>query len=231
MPEFVLANGTVFPSKGAAKKYFKEVLEAQWSEGLIPKHLESNMRAILRQHIFQDQIIGPGIKHYEVRENESGKCFYAVRVDGTVVPFGVHQAIYPLGYGSRVSSAFRNAVRQDTESFRPAEGETKPCVITGELLDRQEGEVDHQEPWTFECILAVFLSTQGLTVDDVKLAIEPGTSYREWPANPELRNKFRIFHANVAQLRWIKKEINSANSSLYRLRDNPDALSLIEMLG
>jgi hypothetical protein len=101
MREFVLANGTVFPSKGAAKRYFKEVLETQWPEGLIPKHLESNMRAVLRHHIFQDQIVGPGIKHYEVRENESGRCFYAVRVDGTVVPLGVHQAIYPLGYGSR----------------------------------------------------------------------------------------------------------------------------------
>jgi hypothetical protein len=124
-----------------------------------------------------------------------------------------------------VSQAFRRVVRFDLYKARDqffaankdAEGFVV-CAETGERISRDQAQMDHRAPLTFEVIVRTFLASQGLALDQV-----PITSGRDEQVSPEiadsaLAERFRGYHAKVALLDLVKDTANLVQSARHRMK-------------
>lgn len=116
---------------------------------------------------------------------------------------------------TQVRNAFRPVIARDIEEWRRAyfrllEDETGrvPCAISGVLLRPGEGQVDHIHPDTFSSLVDRFLERLGLDYDDVRLR-ENWDGHIHRPLEDEtLGEAFRIWHGEVARLRFIRTDLN-----------------------
>jgi hypothetical protein len=78
--------------------------------------------------------------------------------------------------------------------------------------------MDHRPPMTFEVIVTTFLCGRGLSLDGVPLTTGKDDQVSPEVTDEGLREAFRIFHAGVARLDFVKDSVNLAQASRNRLK-------------
>lgn len=218
-----------FETQGEANSFFKAMLNRYKSGDRVNEEDSLHLAALLERHSEYISKVGCGVDHFEVILTEHGtQCFWVVRRDGSRTDFS-----YPHCISQRVpsrklevSQAFRRAIRFDLyqarDTFFSGHNDSNglvACAVTSELIGRDQAHMDHRPPMTFEVIVTTFLAGRGMSLDDVPL-----TSGQDEQVSPEitdeaLKEAFRVYHASVAQLDFVKNTVNLAQSSRHRLKN------------
>ena len=203
-----------FPTKKAAKDFFRDMLNRYRLGELISHEDTQILDELLDRHPDKNEIGGPLLIGFRVdRSLFNTRCFYAVRVDGSSHDFSIGTAI-DCGHpptDTRVRIGFRAAIQEDIRSFKNSyfaqfgkEG-VAPCQETGAVLKLADAHVDHVWPFTFETLVDVYLSARGVAADQILLEWKDG---QECVADGDLRSGFVSFHNATAPLLVVAGNIN-----------------------
>ena len=217
-----------FDKQGDATLFFKTMLNRYRPGERVSDDDGLDVVALLERHTEYVMKVGCGVDHFEVVMTEHGtQCFRIVRVDGSGTDFSYPHCIsqrVPSGK-QEVSQAFRRAVRFDLYRARDIffaahsnEDGLVACAVTGERIGREEAHMDHRPPMTFEVIVTTFLCGRGLSLDGVPLTTGKDDQVSPEVTDEGLRESFRIFHAGVARLDFVKDSVNLAQASRNRLK-------------
>jgi hypothetical protein len=217
-----------FDKQGDATLFFKTMLNCYRPGERVSDDDGLDVAALLERHTEYVTKVGCGVDHFEVVMTEHGtQCFRIVRVDGSGTDFSYPHCISQRAPSRKqeVSQAFRRAVRFDLYRARDIffaahsdEDGLVACAVTGERIGREEAHMDHRPPMTFEVIVTTFLCGRGLSLDSVPLTTGKDDQVSPEVTDEGLREAFRIFHAGVARLDFVKDSVNLAQASRNRLK-------------
>jgi len=216
-----------FPNQKQAREYFQGILYRYEIGIVIPDPDHSDLAALLVRHPEASQKIGAGISYFTVMNAAQGtQCFCLHRADGTSTDFSMGSCITGKGPTrfQEVSQAFRAIVSPDIHSQRDtlfanhgSDGAIE-CAVSGKLITREQGHMDHRPPLTFQVIVRTFLVANNLRVNDVQLSESSDNQFTTTLEAPEIAEKFREYHSSVATLDFVAKSINLAQSSKHRIK-------------
>jgi hypothetical protein len=117
---------------------------------------------------------------------------------------------------SKFRESCREAIQEDLRNVKLAyfkklskKGKVK-CQETGLLLKWEDLVVDHRQPNTFSIIVDRFVELNQLNLEKIEyIEIVDGANEI---ADNELKEKFRKYHNEKANLRIVKKELNLGRS-------------------
>ena len=90
------------------------------------------------------------------------------------------------------------------------------CQETGELFQYEELNVDHRQPNTFSVIVDRFVELKSIDLKNIEyLTIDGGPNEL---ADKRLKEEFRQYHKDKANLRIVRKNLNLGRS--YQARVN-----------
>lgn len=161
---------------------------------------------VLKHHYKWGMKVGVGLKHLEVRDNLNTRGFWIVRTDGSEIDISWVVALQPGGRPSQkeeVDWAARDRIK-DQIAEHHAKGPCANCPICKKLMIRGQGlHVDHV--YEFWRLLADFLTTQGLTHDDIEHE-DAGIGCR-W-VDDRLATEWADYHKRNAKLRLVHEKCN-----------------------
>ncbi len=240
----------LFKAKSEALLYYKTVLNSyDFGENLNEKHfddvvnllvydeeinngskLESNSEIFIEEELEQ-KIFIEDIRVARVQFNT--KCFERVWSDGTSdytsYTFLINQ---PQKNADRYFTiACRNTVQQDLINLKQkyfkdntlGSGNVK-CQETGHICKWDDLVVDHRQPNTFSIILDRFKEV--FQIDTNNIEYETDDNNLTIFKNNGLSEKFRIYHKEKANLRVVKREVNSGRASMGRVKQNSKDLKI-----
>lgn len=197
-----------YQSKEALKARLKAHL-ANAKDGRVEHPVaHSKLLYLLYMHPRSEEKIGVGVDHFNIASNAegSGKGFQLVRVDGSMERFSYKTCIDGVAptMRSRVTEAFRFSVRDQLAEFRACVVLPTTCALTGKLIQtRKDLHVDHRIP--FWKLLERFREEHGFSLCAIKTH---GTGEHLSIADHELQERWKLFHAQVAELQPTLKEEN-----------------------
>ncbi len=145
------------------------------------------------------------------------RCFMMHKKDGTKIDISVPHSIKCIQTARTKNrlpqqlldfkSAARNAIKMQIFEFRDMALQTNPiCELTKELLTRQNADVDHIAPNTFDRLLYNFCSLQKINPVEVDVESINGTIAKI--SNSDIENNWMKYHQSYAELRLISKIAN-----------------------
>lgn len=218
-----------FSTKKDALHYFKTILNSyEFGETLNQDDLK-DILALLETHPRVKEKIGFGIEKVRIAKVIfNTKTFELVRVDSSTEYFSYTKRINaPKSDFTKFREACRQAIQEDLRNVKLAyfsrfskKGKVK-CQETGELLKWEELSVDHRQPNTFSIIVDRFVELNDLNICEINY-FQIGGDMDEIADN-ELKEKFRQYHKDKANLRIVKKDLNLGRSYQARVnRQNKD---------
>jgi hypothetical protein len=157
-----------------------------------------------------------------------------MRPDGSGTDFSYRHCITqnPPSRKQEVSQALRRVVRFDLYTARDqffAENKDANglvlCAATGERIGRDQAQMDHRPPMTFEVIVTTFLAGRGLAIDHVPITTGQDNQVAPEITDQALAEAFRRYHAGVAALDLVKAFTNLSQSARHRLKPTRIKLS------
>jgi hypothetical protein len=98
------------------------------------------------------------------------------------------------------------------------------CQETGELLKYEELNVDHRQPNTFSVIVDRFVELKNIDLKNIEyLTIDGGPNEL---ADKKLKEDFRQYHKDKANLRIVKKTLNLGRSFQARVNRQKKDLTI-----
>jgi len=88
-------------------------------------------------------------------------------------------------------------------------GEQAPCEVSGQLITKDQCEIDHQAPDTFKAILDAFLQVKGLGLDQVSIQDLPNGRTTVL-SDKALTQAWLLYHRERARLRVLSRETHVA---------------------
>jgi len=145
------------------------------------------------------------------------RCFILHKKDSTKIDISVPHSIkcIPTARSKNrlpqrlldFKSAARNAIKIQIFEFRDMTLQNNPiCELTDELLTRQNADVDHIAPNTFDRLLYNFCSVHKINPVDVDIESINGTIAKI--SNSDIENNWMKYHQLYAELRLISKTAN-----------------------
>jgi hypothetical protein len=213
-----------FASKKEALNYYKAILNSyDFDETLKPNDFY-DILDLLVTHPNVIEKIGVGIDKVRVAKLKyDTKSFELVRIDGSTEYFSYTKRINsPKTDFSRFREACRQAIQEDLRNVKISyfdkyskNGKVK-CQETGELLKYEELNVDHRQPNTFSVIVDRFVELRNIDLKNIEyITIDGGPNEL---ADKKLKEDFRQYHKDKANLRIVKKTLNLGRS--YQARVN-----------
>jgi hypothetical protein len=198
-----------FPTKKAAKEHAKEILNSYPCGETIPEPHESFLRDLLGLHHRAADKIGGGADHFIVeREDVWGtKHFSIVYSDGSKDDFSYIKCIDGANFVSEVREAMRSAVAEQVLDFKKrrfSEGVVL-CPFTQEALRPETSHVDHVAPNTFYEILNEWLTSAGLTLEEIAISLPRAEQVRRDMTDETQIQSWTSFHRAKAKLRLTSK--------------------------
>jgi hypothetical protein len=207
-----------FKNKKEALAYFKDILNSYKPTQIVNDKDFKDLVGLIENRPDKDVKIGCGIANIQVIEVRfNTKCFELIRTDDSKEIFSYINCINgktkPL---TKFSKTCRETISEDLRNVKllyfkkfSSKGEVK-CQETGELCKWEELNIDHRQPNTFSVIVDRFIEVNRIDIDGVQYSEIMDGVYHF--TDLELAEKFRKYHRDKANLRLVRKEINSGRS-------------------
>ena len=187
--------------------------------------------AIIEDNEEEEEIFIQNIKIGRSQFNT--KCFELVYNDLTTeyISYLIIMNRPKIDYGKLFHNASRNAIHKDIIALKQqyfkdntqGKGYVK-CQESGELCKWNDLVVDHRQPNTLSIIQDRFKELNSLNVTQIEYIIDDKNLLVFKDSN--LAEKFRIYHKEKANLRVVKKELNSSRASMGRVKQSGKDLKI-----
>jgi hypothetical protein len=209
-----------FTTKKEALNHYKTILNSYKFGEFLNDSDFNDILDLLETHPNKEEKIGVGIEKVRISKLQhcyNTKAFELVRLDDSTVIISYIQRISsPQTSFTKFSYACREAIREDLRNVKLAyfkksskKGKVK-CQETRELEKYEDLTVDHRQPNTFSVIVDRFIELNNLNLENIEY-IEIAGDINEL-ADSELKEKFRQYHKEKANLRIVKKKLNLGRS-------------------
>ena len=200
-------------------------------ENFLNKNDFNEILNLLETHPRVKEKIGVGIDKVRISKVQyNTKSFELVRKDGSTEFFSYTKRINsPKTNFTRFREACRQAIQNDLRNVKIAyferyskKGKVK-CQETGELAKYEELNVDHRQPNTFSVIVDRFVELNKVDLERIEyFQIDGGPNELK---DENLKQEFREYHKDKANLRIVKKDLNLGRS--FQARVNRQKKDLI----
>jgi hypothetical protein len=216
--KFQIGNNS-FKSKKEATEFYKEILaKYSTSDRLIEKDKNSVLE-LLKLHEDSEQYFSKEIEAICIVEDPKfkSKCFAILNVDNEIIIFSYRSCISggesPL---NKFRKACRNIIDNDLHKIKKqyfgnnSVKRLAPCQESGEMCTWEELVIDHRQPNTFSMIVDRFIELNSIDLTKVEYNKLYDKVYEF--SSVQLQDSFREYHKDKANLRIIKKTINSSRA-------------------
>lgn len=213
-----------FKNKTEAKKFFSEILNRNEIGSELSGDDFTHVKSLIEHHHNAVEKIGSGIEKIGVRRTKWGNShrFVIIQTNGEEVALSYNTCLDgKTDSRKKFVSACRRHVHKDLHRWKvkqivqpKSEGMLK-CVESGELIEFEEGQVDHKPPLTFSVIVKAFVQARKMNTDQVAFVTDKDGMERL--ADEEVIADFREFHKEMAVLRILSKSANLKGSSKGRI--------------
>lgn len=207
-------NGITFPTQGALRNYLRDILSSyDHGETLSGEHF-AFVRDLIDRHPRAKEKIGCGIRSIFVQTNpifRKQKQFWIERNDGSKTDFSFEKCLSARDRMADFKSACRTAIAPDVIQFKKeffAGPRYAHCPITGERLTWDNAHVDHEPPLTFDRIVADFMRSEQLDLDNLLILGHRDGEMRKEIGDIGLRWSFIAYHRERARLRIVSQKAN-----------------------
>lgn len=223
MRETIKIGDKEFASKKDALIHFKTILNSYNFGERLNQDDTKDILDLLETHPNLIEKVGVGIENIRIaRLKYNTKSFELVRSDGSKEYFSYTKRINsPKTDFTKFREACRQAIQNDLRNVKLAyfdkfskKGQVK-CQETGELLKYEDLNVDHRQPNTFSIIVDRFIEVYKINIQNIDYFQVDGGSNEL--ADEDLKQKFREYHKDKANLRIVKKSLNLGRSFQARI--------------
>lgn len=221
-----------FATKKDALNHFKTILNSYEFKMNLNKEDLKDILVLLETHPNVKEKIGVGIEYVRIAKVQyNTKSFELVRSDGSTEFFSYTKRINaPKTDFTKLREACRQAIQEDLRNVKLAyfdrfskKGQVK-CQESGDLAKYEELNVDHRQPNTFSVIVDRFVELNKLDLKKIKyLQIDGGPNEL---ADENLKEEFRQYHRDKANLRIVKKSLNLGRSFQARVNRQKKDLTI-----
>ena len=214
----IIIGSKEFKFQKDALAFFKDMLNSHRANKTIEGENHELLLAILERHPEADQKIGAGVERFYKAPTEMGtSCFWIERTDGSKTDFSYITAVKAKGKSlyQEFKEACRNAVRADLSTTKEAffnehgdENGKVPCEVSGEKIGIYESHLDHKKPMTFQVIVNTFITANKIGISPSMLSVSGDAQFETEFVDLELKEKFREYHHEIADLRIINPATN-----------------------
>jgi hypothetical protein len=221
-----------FATKKDALNHFKTILNSYEFGMNLNKDDLKDILDLLETHPNVKEKIGVGIEYVRIAKVQyNTKSFELVRTDGSTEFFSYTKRINaPKTDFTKLREACRQAIQEDLRNVKLAyfdrfskKGQVK-CQESGDLAKYEELNVDHRQPNTFSVIVDRFVELNKLDLKKINyLQIDGGPNEL---ADENLKEEFRQYHRDKANLRIVKKSLNLGRSFQSRVNRKKKDLTI-----
>lgn len=207
-----------FPTKGAAKAFFREIRDRYQDGVRVGLDDESAIRDLLARHPEAREKTGAGIAFFSVAtetEFRRTRHFVVHRLDGSSSDFSFHACIDGRNPDRDRLEALRRAVEDQIVAFRNqclAEGNTRFCPLRGVRITLAASHVDHCAPEFFQALVDRWLTAGGMTLSDVQITPPADNQIVARMADREQRSSWTEYHRSHARLRLLSPRANLSDA-------------------
>lgn len=224
-----------FSTKKDALTHYKIILNTyEFGEELTTNDFNDIMN-LLETHPRVKEKIGVGIEKVRIAKVQyNTKSFELIRIDGSTAFFSYTKRINtPKTNFTKFREACRQAVQDDLRSVKleyfekySNKGQVK-CQESKELAKYEELNIDHRQPNTFSVIVDRFIELNNLDIEKIEyIQVDGGPNELE---DNNLKQKFRKYHKDKANLRIVKKGLNLGRSFQSRVNRQRKDLTIKEL--
>ena len=207
-----------YATKKDALSHYKTILNSYDFGETLKQNDFNDILDLLDTHPKVKEKIGVGIDKIRIAKLKyETKSFELVRVDGSTEYFSYTKRINsPKTDFSKFREACRQAIQEDLRNVKLSyfdkhskKGKVK-CQETGKLLRFEELNVDHRQPNTFSVIVDRFVELKNINLKSIGyLTVDGGPNEL---ADRKLKEDFRLYHKEKANLRIVEKSLNLGRS-------------------
>jgi len=206
-----------FATKKDALKHYKTILNSYEFGSFLNDSDLNDVLDLLELHPNKEKKIGVEKIRVAKLQSYNTKAFQLVRLDGSTEYFSYTKRINaPKTDFTKFSEACRKIIREDLRSVKLAYFEKfskkgkSQCQETKEQERYENLTVDHRQPNTFSVIVDRFIELNNLNLATIEyINVDGGPNEL---ADVELKEKFRQYHKDKANLRIVKKKLNLGRS-------------------
>ncbi|WP_372775842.1 DCL family protein [Mangrovibacterium sp.] len=221
-----------FATKKDALTHYKTILNSyDYGEELNADDLNDILR-LLETHPKVKEKIGVGIEKVIIAKVQyNTKSFELVRFDGSTEFFSYTKRINaPKTNFTKFREACRQAIQDDLRNVKldyfekhSKKGQVK-CQESNELAKYEELNVDHRQPNTFSIIVDRFVEFNRLDLEKIEYShVDGGPNELK---DDNLKQEFRKYHQDKANLRIVKKDLNLGRSFQARVNRQKKDLTI-----
>lgn len=235
MRKIIEIGNKEFATKKDALNHYKTILNSYHFGEPLNKGDFKDILELLETHPRVKEKVGVGIEKVRIAKLKyNTKSFELVRFDGSTEYFSYTKRINaPKTDFTKLREACRQAIQEDLRNVKLAyferyskKGQVK-CQETGELSKYEELNVDHRQPNTFSIIVDRFIELKDLDLAKIEYSqIDGGPNEL---ADRKLKEEFRKYHRDRANLRIVKKSLNLGRSFQARVNRQKKDLKVIDI--
>jgi hypothetical protein len=222
----------IFKTKKDALGFFKQILNAyEFGESISSQDFEY-LNELIKVQSDSEELIGCGLQGIRIAKLKyNTKGFELVKNDKTTQLISYTKRINPPRTDiTKFREACRQAIQEDLRNVKLSyfdnyskKGKAK-CQETGELLKYDELNVDHRQPNTFSVIVDRFVELKNIDFKNIDyLTIDGGPNEL---VDKKLKEDFRQYHKDKANLRIVKKTLNLGRSFQARVNRQKKDLTI-----
>ncbi len=214
-------EGKTFQTKAEFKDFVKTILNKYELNKPIDAADFLFISELLKRHPEYDRKIGSGIKAIVIKiDGNWGKtrCFHIQRTDGTETDFSyIHCIDYdtsrePMKMFKQSSrSAVKDQIISHLSNYISRTKDRNGNIICQKSqakINKEQAEVDHIPPITFDRIVSDFLLIKNIEPSKIEYIGFGDNEYRKEFKDENLKIEFANYHKQVAKLRIISKQEN-----------------------
>lgn len=180
-------------------------------------------------HPKANEKIGVGASYFTI-ENSSvrmtDKHFVIVRTDNSQADFSFYKCCsnQKTSDTAKFSKALRWVVKQDIDNFRNSSFKNEKylvCPITGLKTTKNNCQVDHTYPNTWDFLIATFVELKKIDIKDIKYSENEESAGEHRLEDKELARNFYDFHKQNADLRIVYWRANLQQPRTRNMKNSP----------
>lgn len=223
-----LLNGIEFNTKKSVIEYIRKNILYEYDIGSIlsSEHFDFMMDLLLH-HPWKEQKIGDGIENVSVMVSpEWGtRCFCLRRKDGSVTDFSFKECLSPSTLIKDFKKACRAIIdscmrdyKQEYYNKHQKDDKTIICPVLHIPIDKEDAEVDHKPPKTFDFLVKKFMDENEIEIkkdifedhEDLDTVIKLKSDFGD---------KWFCFHDQNSDLRVISVKANRGKMTERELKN------------